>query len=130
MEEPQAPDPFETVRVLKSDFDLLQAAANAAHEDYLQLCELLAVEPPEGVAPRQVMYDEILPRIVKLIETQIHVSEATEVLRERAKRFGNKTLDLGGGRKGLLVGKRLAPGVLEESRRERRARERDERRGR
>ena len=41
-----APDPLETVTLLKSDFDLLQSAATAANEDYASLLELLCITPP------------------------------------------------------------------------------------
>lgn len=117
----QAPDPIETVRVLKSDFDLLQAAANAAMEDFVNLCELLGLAPPEGMAPRQFMHEVILPMIAKLVSTQIHVDEAAASILERAQAHGMQTKDFGNGTKGLLVGKKQ-PGLFDPRNREERRR--------
>lgn len=122
----QAPDPTETVRVLKSDFDLLQAVANAAMEDYITITDILGIERPEGVAPRQVMHEAVYPVLVRLVETQHHVSDAANQIRAKAERFGNKTIEHNGV-KGLMVGKKI-PGIFEQSRRERREAEREARR--
>lgn len=114
MSEPEledAPDPLEVVRVLKSDFDLLQAAANAAMEDYQALLGLLGIVPPAGKAPREVMYELVLPRIAGLISTQLHVEQAKSEIASAASRFGNSTKDFGGGISGVKVGQKI-PGLL------------------
>lgn len=112
MTQPVPPDPLETVTLLKSDFDLLQAAANAAMDDYTNLCELLELVPPAGVAPRQFMHDVVLPMIAKLRGTQDHVDEASAQILTAAARHGMVTKDFGGGKKGILVGKKV-PGLFD-----------------
>lgn len=116
----EQPDPMETVQVLKSDFDLLQAAANAAQEDFLQWCELLGIEWDGTVAPRQVMYEAVFPAVVSLLGTAKHVQDAEKEIRSRAARFGNKTGTFAGGVQGLKVGQKV-PGLFDpRSRAERR----------
>lgn len=121
------PDPLESVHVLKSDFDLLQAAAHAAMDDYLNLCELLGLTPPPGYAPRQFMHEVVLPMVGHLAATQQQVDQASLAIRSRAEAMGNKTIEKNGA-KGLLVGKRI-PGLFEGSRAARRQAARDARRG-
>ena len=125
-----APDPTETVQLLKSDFELLQKAANAAFEDYAQWLELLNITPREGLAPREVMYEQVFPRVVRLIETQQQVDAATTELKVRAARFGNQTKDFGGGLSGIKVGQKITGLFDDRNRAERRAAERQERRER
>lgn len=130
MSSPEAPDPTDTVRVLKSDFDLLQAAANAAQEDFLQWCDLLGIEWDGTVAPRTVMYEAVFPAVVSLLTTAQHVEDAKQDIASKAARFGNKTGTFAGGIQGIKVGERVDPKVFEMSRRERREQERRDRRGR
>lgn len=108
-----APDPTDTVHLLKSDFELLQKVANFAVEDTETLGNLLRVFRPEGMAPREFFHTRILPKVAALMETQSHVDEATAQLSERAARFGNKTKDFGKGVKGLKVGERI-PGLFDD----------------
>lgn len=131
MESAAGPDPLETVHVLKSDFDLLQAAANAAMEDFTTLCTLLGVRPDPEDAPRAIMHEVLLPRIAQLVATQQHVDEASTQLTAAAARFGHKTIDSGLG-KAVKVGQRIAgglPGLQPASRSERRRLERERRHG-
>lgn len=102
----QPPDPLEEVRVLKSDFDLLQAAANAAMEDFTDLCELLQLEKPPTMAPREFMRLVVLPMIAHLMTTQQQVDEASQQVLDAASRYGNKTKDFGKGVQGIKVGER------------------------
>jgi len=109
MDETEAPDPLETVHVLKSDFDLLQATANAAMEDYQALLELTGVTPVTGAAPREVMYAQVLPFIALLMAQTQKVEEASsdiERMISDAKRRGGNEIDLGDGRKAVLAGRR------------------------
>lgn len=99
------PDPLETVTLLKSDFELLQAAANAAQEDFENICRLLGVPRNEQVAPRQVMHEVVFPMISSLMSTQAHVDAASKGIETAAARFGNQTIEQNG-QKGLLVGKK------------------------
>lgn len=107
-----APDPLETVTVLKSDFDLLQSAANAAQEDFLQWCSLLGITWDRSVAPRQVMYEAVFPAVVSLLGTAKHVADAEHEIRKKAARFGNKTGTFAGGVQGLKVGQKV-PGLFD-----------------
>lgn len=112
----QAPDPLDTVHVLKSDFDLLQAAATAAHEDYQLLVRLLGITPPAGKAPREVMYEMVIPTVAGLISEVNQVAEASrdiEGMIAAAKSRGGAEIDLGDGRKAVLAGKRIPGGLLE-----------------
>lgn len=113
-------DPTETVHVLKSDFDLLQQAANAAMEDYLALTNLMGLENRDGLSPRQFMREVVLPLVGHLVHTQRQVDIASEDIRERASRFGNKTVEVNGV-KGLMVGKKI-PGLFDVPNREERRR--------
>jgi hypothetical protein len=105
--EDQTPDPTETVRLLKSDFDALQMAANLGHQHYLNLCELLGLQPPPDAIPALFMQDVVLPAVARLTVTQGLVDGAAEEIREKAKRFGGKTIELPGGQRGIKVGERL-----------------------
>jgi hypothetical protein len=121
VEDIDAPDPLDTVTLLKSDFNLLQAAANAAMEDYQNLLELLELTPPDGVAPRQFMHDVVLPMIATLMTTQHNVNLASSEILKRAERFGNKTITKNG-ITGIKVGEKI-PGLFDtRPRRERRGR--------
>lgn len=135
MEDTEAPDPFETVRLLKSDFEVLQKVADYAVADTVALGELLGLERPVEMAPREFFHTVCLPKIAALMRTQGHVDEATAELKIAAARHGNQTKDFGNGTKGLLVGKRIddpelkARLDLSTSRSERRRIEREMRRG-
>lgn len=107
VEEDEAPDPFETVRLLKSDFELLQKVADYAVADTVALGDLLGLERPVEMAPREFFHTVCLPKIAALLQTQRYVDEATTELKIAAARHGNKTKDFGGGMKGLLVGKKI-----------------------
>lgn len=129
------PDPTETVRILKSDFDLLQKAVNLAYEDVQALAEVLGydmaralLENP-GLTPHDVFADALVPKVAELMVTQGFVNAARDDITKAAARHGNKTVEQGG-KKGLLVGRRLPDEVLNGSRRERREAERNARRGR
>lgn len=109
MDETTSPDPLETVHVLKSDFDLLQAAATAAHEDYQLLVQLLGITPPPDKAPREVMYEMVLPTIAGLISEVNQVAAASRDIQgmvAAAKARGGKEIDLGDGRKAVLAGRK------------------------
>lgn len=124
------PDPLETVVLLKSDFELLQAVADAAMEDFRAICGVMGIVPDPADGPRDIVYGVIMPRLAQLVLTQRHVDEASEDLRAAAARHGNKTLDTPMGR-AALVGKRI-PGLLQVtqlSRSERRRIEREQRHG-
>lgn len=105
------PDPLETVTLLKSDFELLQRVADFAVEDTVQIAAHLGIEMPENIPPRQVLYETLLPKIDKLMVTQGFVNASTEQIKSAAARFGNQTISQGG-KKGLLVGKKI-PGLLD-----------------
>lgn len=136
VEETEAPDPTETVRLLRSDFELLQKVADFAVEDTQTLGELLGLTMPGDMAPREFFHTRCLPKIAALLETQSHVDDATSMLRQKASRFGNKAVDLGNGMSGLKVGERIKdPEILRAmsmgmTRAERRRAERELRRGR
>lgn len=124
MDETDAPDPLETVHVLKSDFDLLQAAATGAHEDYLVLVQLLGITPPAGTAPRQVMHEMVFPTIAGMVGEISQVAAASrdiEGMVAAAKARGGNTIDLGDGRKAVLAGRKrpeLLAGLQPVTRRE------------
>ena len=129
------PDPTETVRLLKSDFDALQLAVNLAYDDVKALAEILhydmarALMENPGITPHDVFADVLLPKVAQLMVTQGFVDGAKADITKAAARFGNKTIEHSGAR-GLKVGQKI-PGLFEQSRRDRRAAEREaKRRGR
>lgn len=124
-----APDPLEVVRVLKSDFDMLQLAADMALEHYKRWLLILGIEPGDA-PPALVMEQAVFPAVEQLLITAKHVKNAETDLRARAARFGNQTKDFGGGVSGVKVGQRIPgglPGLVTMTRRERREFERQER---
>lgn len=110
-----APDPTETVTLLKSDFLLLQGALDVLTADMGELFDLLGI-PPEprveygGRPPREILFTEAFPRIVTLINSFGHVQEAESAMlksmKAAAARFGNKAETFAGGVKGLKVGQK------------------------
>lgn len=107
VEESEAPDPLETVSLLRSDFELLQAVANYAVEDTNTLGELLGLSCPPNMAPREFFHTVCLPKIGHLMATQGIVDGFSEAINPAAARFGNQTKDFDGGVKGLKVGERI-----------------------
>lgn len=124
-----APDPTDTVHVLKSDFELLQKVADFALEDTIAIAGALGITLDPAIAPRQQVYEVIIPKIQTLMVEHGFVESARSDIKKAAARFGNQTIEKDGHR-GLLVGKKI-PGLLDGSRRERREAEREaKRRGR
>lgn len=128
-------DPLETVTLLRSDFELLQKVADYAVADTAALEQLLGLQRPVEMAPREFFHTVILPKIAALLQTQHHVDQATLDLRSAAARHGHKTIDVGNGVSGVKVGERIKdPEALRSigmglTRAERRRAERELRRG-
>jgi hypothetical protein len=112
VEETSTPDPFETVNLLKSDFELLQKVADYAVEDTLALGELLGLTCPQGMAPREFFHTICLAKVGHLMATQGIVDGHSQSISEAAARFGNKTKDFDGGMKGLKVGEKITDPAL------------------
>lgn len=106
------PNPMETVRILRSDYEALQTIADVAVEDVETLAKILAMYRPEGMSHRQFLLERLFPRVIALMQTQAHVDEASEQILARAKEKGMVTKDFGNGVKGLLVGKKV-PGLFD-----------------
>lgn len=124
------PDPLETVVVLRSDLELQNQAMELAVNDITVIAAELGIVLGTGEAPAELV-PQIVHRIRQLKQTQRHVDEAASELRKRAAALGNQTIELEGGQKGLLVGKRLPgglPGLDTMTRAERRRFERERRR--
>lgn len=104
-----APDPLETVTLLKSDFDLLQGAVTAAEQDYRALVELLRLDLPASKSPHAAMNEIVLPIIAGIIAQQVsqeHASAEIERMVRQAKARGGNEIDLGDGRKAVLAGRK------------------------
>jgi Icc-related predicted phosphoesterase len=100
------PDPLETVTILMSDFEMLQAAANAGMEDYVNLCTILGINPATDRAPREVVHEVIYPMLRALVATSQKVAEAHVQIGQAAARHGNQVIEMPNGQKGILVGKK------------------------
>lgn len=110
MEEPEIPDPLETVTVLKSDLELQNRGIELASEDVKRIAAELGLVQQVGASPASLV-PSIVAQIRQLKETQHQVDRAAGQLRERATQLGNQEITLANGQKGLLVGKRLLGGL-------------------
>lgn len=116
--------------MLRSDLELQNQAMGLAVQDILIIAGELGIVQGTDEAPAELV-PQIVHRIRQLKQTQQHVDDATVELRRRAEQLGNQTIELEGGQKGLLVGKRLPgglPGLDTMTRAERRRFERERRR--
>lgn len=94
-------------RIRTHDFELLMGAVKAAEQDFAALCDVLGIEVEPGTAPHDVMAQAVIPAVVHLVGVAREVKAAEKQMLAAASRFDNKTIDLGGGRRGLKVGQRV-----------------------
>lgn len=127
--EQDVPDPTAVSHVLTSDLEMLQKIADFAVEDTIAIASALGVTLDPDIAPRQQLYEVLIPKISLLMIEHGFVEAARSDIKKSAARFGNKTIEQSGV-KGLKVGEKIE-GLFERSRRERREAERQaKRRGR
>lgn len=110
------------VGVRYGDLTGLQERCEAQHEslqgamgDIADILVALGIllEEDAQVSPHLAVTAMILPKIKRLMATDGMVAVAEQELRERSKLLKLPEIDLGGGRKGVLAGRRLPKEFLE-----------------